>query len=503
MITGKSLIGYRESARGTVSFRSINPQSNEFNPWTFIEAAEDEVNEACELASKAFQEFRRTSGGDRAGFLSRIADELLINKDELIRVYCIESGLPEGRALAELNRTVHQLKSYGAFVSRSEWDVLNVEPEQLKSDGTKRPSFVKKLVPLGPVVVFGASNFPFAYSTAGGDTASALAAACPVIVKSHPMHPATGELVARCILRSAMECGMPEGVFSNLNASGFEPGQWLVKHPKIKAVGFTGSEHGGRALFDLACKRSEPIPVYAEMGSTNPVIISEEAIKKNAAFWANTYADSITQGSGQFCTKPGLLFVKSGPVSTEFTELLASELSKRQSTCMLHPEINRRFVESKASLIALTGVKKISQVKKPLLVNYAEQTILSVDASVFLVNSSLHKEVFGPCSMVVHYQNLEQLIELIESLDGQLTGTVIIEPEEYSTYTNIIESLRMRVGRLILNGVPTGVEVTEAMHHGGPYPATTDSRFTAVGPHAIYRWLRPVVFQNFPEELIA
>jgi NADP-dependent aldehyde dehydrogenase len=358
------------------------------------------------------------------------------------------------------------------------------------------------MVPLGPVVVFGASNFPLAFSTAGGDTAAALAAGCPVIVKSHPMHAGTGELVASAIIKAAETTGMPNGVFSNLNSSGIEVGGQLVKHPQVKAVGFTGSIKGGRALLDMAAQRDEPIPVLAEMGSINPVIMLPEAISNRTEDLATMYAGSITVGSGQFCTNPGLLLGIKGESLSHFISLLSEEIVKINPSCMLHPNIIGAYEKNKQTAIDQEGLVVAADYGSEVSVNHARQAVVTVQGKTFLENPTLHHEVFGPFSMVVQCENAAELQAIISNLEGQLTGTIISDNNEIAKYPQLIAALQNRVGRIIFNGVPTGVEVCPSMHHGGPYPASTDSRFTSVGTQSIKRWVRPFSFQDWPDALL-
>jgi len=358
------------------------------------------------------------------------------------------------------------------------------------------------LIPLGPVVVFGASNFPLAFSTAGGDTSAALAAGCPVIVKSHPMHAGTGELVASAVIKAAEKTGMPNGVFSNLNSSGIEVGVQLVQHPKVKAVGFTGSIRGGRALFDIASNREEPIPVFAEMGSINPVVMLPEALENRAAELAKTYASSITVGSGQFCTNPGLLLGIQSDAFDAFIQNLSDEIVKIEPSCMLHPNIIGAYEKNKQTAINQSGLEVSANYTAEVNDNYAQQIIVTVEGTTFLENTKLHQEIFGPFSMVVKCTDATQLQEIISNLEGQLTGTIISDANEIKNYTQVVAAMQNRVGRIIFNGVPTGVEVCPSMQHGGPYPASTDSRFTAVGTQSIKRWVRPFSFQNWPNDLL-
>ncbi len=502
MITGKNYIGNQRSANGSTTYKTFNPKLNLENEHIFFEASEDEINNAVTLASEAFKTFKKISGVKKAEFLNAIADEILVLDDALIKAYISETGLPEGRAKGERGRTVGQLRSFAKLVSEGSWVEATIDTSDLNRTPIPKQDIRKMLVPLGPVVVFGASNFPLAYSTAGGDTAAAFAAGCPVIVKSHPMHAGTGELVASAIQKAAQKTGMPNGVFSNLNSADIEVGVQLVKHPKIKAVGFTGSIHGGRALFDLASKRPEPIPVFAEMGSINPVILFPEATKNQGEELAKTYAKSITLGAGQFCTNPGLILGIEGAALDAFINILSEEIIKIEPSCMLHPNIIGNYERNKTTALQQNDLNIAAEYPDDVMINHARQTITTVEGKTFLKNATLHQEVFGPFSMVVQCENAQELETIVSNLEGQLTGTVLAENEEVSKYSSIIEALQNRVGRIIFNGVPTGVEVCPAMLHGGPYPASTDSRFTAVGIHSIKRWVRPFSFQSWPNDLL-
>ncbi len=502
MITGKNYIGNQLSAEGNKTYKTFNPQLNIENEHVFIEANTQEINEAVSLASQAFKTYQNVSGEDKALFLNTIADEIEALGDELITTYMSESGLPEGRAKGERGRTMGQLRAFANHVKEGFWVEASIDTSQPERKPVPKVDLRKMLVPLGPIVVFGASNFPLAFSTAGGDTASALAAGCPVIVKSHPMHSGTGELVAIAVLRAAEKTGMPNGVFSNLNSSGIEVGQELVKHPKVKGVGFTGSIRGGRALFDLAAKRSEPIPVFAEMGSVNPVVMLPNALNDKATDWAKTYAGSITLGSGQFCTNPGLLLgIKSDGLIT-FINTLADEIVKVEPSCMLHPNIIGAYDLNKTKALSQPELNIVADYDTEVKPNYARQVVSKVNGDTFLENPTLHNEVFGPYSLIVECEDETQLEMVINHLEGQLTGTIIASKDELSRLSNIVLALQDRVGRIIFNGVPTGVEVCPSMQHGGPYPASTDSRFTAVGVDSIKRWARPFSFQDWPNNLL-
>ncbi|WP_460217726.1 aldehyde dehydrogenase (NADP(+)) [Psychroserpens sp. MEBiC05023] len=502
MITGKNYIGNALSDKGNVTFKTCNPQLNIDNSNTFIEASSSEIEMACIIADRAFHRYKNYSGEDKAQFLNAIADEILALDDELIKTYCSETGLPEGRAKGERGRTVGQLRSFAELVAEGSWVEATIDTAQPERVPMPKSDIRKLMVPLGPVVVFGASNFPLAYSTAGGDTAAALAAGCPVIVKSHPMHAGTGELVASAIIKAAEKTGMPNGVFSNLNSSGIEVGTQLVKDPRVKAVGFTGSIRGGRALYDLASQREEPIPVFAEMGSINPVVMLPNALENRGSALAKTYANSITLGTGQFCTNPGLILGIKSEALNNFISQLSENIKTIEPMCMLHPNIAGAYETNKAKVIAHSDLSVVMDYTSEVQTNYARQAITTVDGKAFLENTSLHQEVFGPFSMVVQCDNKEQLALVISNLEGQLTGTVIAEPNEASNYEEVISALQNRVGRIIYNGVPTGVEVCPSMVHGGPYPSSTDSRFTAVGIHSIKRWVRPFSYQDWPNELL-
>ena len=502
MITGKNYIGYQQSAKGDTSYQTINPKLNAENTPTYWEATSEEIEEAMQLASKAFVSFKQTPGPKRAAFLNAIADEIMALDDLLVETYMSETGLPEGRAKGERGRTVGQLRMFAQLIQTEDWRALTIDEAIPDRAPMAKPDIRQMLIPLGPVVVFGASNFPLAYATAGGDTASALAAGCPVVVKSHPMHAGTGELVASAIVKAAKDTGMPEGVFSNLNSSGIEVGQQLVRHPAAKAVGFTGSIRGGRALFDIAGQRPEPIPVFAEMGSINPVIITENALQERGDEIASTYANSITLGTGQFCTNPGLILAIEGAHLTHFINDLGKKTAALDAQPMLHPNIHAAYNRNGAAIVNESETTLVAEYSGALQPNYAQAKLVTVKGAAFLNNPSLHQEVFGPFSMVVRCKDEQELLAVIANLEGQLTGTIIAENSDIESLEPLVSVLQDRVGRIIFNGVPTGVEVCAAMTHGGPYPASTDSRFTAVGIQAIKRWVRPFSFQDFPKALL-
>lgn len=502
MITGKNYIGNQLKAEGTTTHKTVNPKLNTQNSTPFFQATLNEVNEAVELADSAFKVYRNIPGKQRAAFLNTIADEILALDTELTDMYMSESGLPEGRAQGERGRTIGQLRAFADLILKDEWKNVTIDKAIPTRQPLPKSDIRKTSIPLGPVVVFAASNFPLAFSTAGGDTASALASGCPVIVKSHAMHSGTGELVASAIIKAAEKTGMPNGVFSNITGSGRVVGTALVKHPKVKAVGFTGSIAGGRALYNLAAERNEPIPVFAEMGSINPVVVMPNVIEKKSAETATTYAGSITVGTGQFCTNPGLLLTLASDKTDAFVKDLAEKTIAIAPQCMLHPNIKEGFVSNGEIVTSQPGVEIVGQITDNIEDNFAASTICTVSGSNFLANPKMHTEVFGPFSLVVKAKDQAELVEVIDSLEGQLTGTVLAEKEDFSELPIIADALQAKVGRIIFNGVPTGVEVCESMTHGGPYPASSDSRFTAVGLGAIKRWIRPFSFQDWPTELL-
>lgn len=497
MTTGKNYIGDVLSAKGKKTFKTINPELNIENETVFYEAAEDEINQAVLLAEEAFKTYSKTADAEKADFLDAIAEEIEALGEELLTTYIQESGLPAGRANGERARTTGQLKAFAAMLREGSW----VEAIINKTEG--KPDIRRLQIPIGPVVVFGASNFPLAFSTAGGDTASALAAGCPVIVKSHPLHAGTGELVASAIIKAAKRTGMPNGVFSNLNSSGIEVGKTLVEHPSVKAVGFTGSIKGGTALCKIAAGRPVPIPVYAEMGSINPVLALPSALKTDSEKWAKNYAASITAGTGQFCTNPGLILGIDSEELNHFFSILARETDLSEPSCMLHPAIKSQYENLKSEVLEQEGYTQQTTLQKEVKPNYAVQNIIAVDGDTFLKNKTFHKEVFGPFSVLVKCRDIKQLNEIIQDLEGQLTGTVLnSDLQEWEDFKEVIENLKNKVGRLIFNNVPTGVEVCSGMTHGGPFPASSDSKFTSVGLTAVKRWVRPVTFQDWPDQLL-
>lgn len=430
-----------------------------------------------------------------------IARALEAGGEELVQTAMRETHLPEARLKNEKGRTVFQLDSYADACEKGDWLDVRIDTA-LPDRNPPKPDIRKTLVPLGPVVVFGSSNFPFAFSTAGGDTATALAAGCPVIVKAHPGHPHTSTLVAELILQAAAQCGMPEGVFAHVYGASFEVGEALVKHPLTKAVGFTGSYTGGKQLFDWGAGRKEPIPVFAEMGSINPVFLLPEKLKAAPVELAKMYAASVTLGVGQFCTNPGLILGVDGEALQQFIEAMGDEIKKIVPAAMLHGGIATAYSDKRRKALAQEDVLLIAETGEPAGEGCGSATIAAAKAKTFLRNEALQQEVFGPYSLVVRCDTVEEMTQVAQRLEGQLTCTVMATEAELPEHSGLIEAITDRCGRLILNGVPTGVEVCLSMQHGGPFPASTDARFTSVGSDGIKRFVRPVAFQNWPDAFL-
>jgi 2,5-dioxopentanoate dehydrogenase len=420
--------------------------------------------------------------------------------DSLINRAMDETGLPSGRLQGERGRTVNQLKMFADLLRDGSWVDARIDTAQPDRTPIPKSDIRYMNFSIGPVVVFGASNFPLAFSTAGGDTASALAAGCPVIVKAHESHPGTNELVSRAILKAAKNTGMPDGVFSSLNG-GPEIGKKLVQHPRVKAIGFTGSFKGGKSIYDLAQQRDEPIPVYAEMGSVNPVFLLSEKLKESAEELAVQYAGSVTLGVGQFCTNPGLLIGVESDHLNHFRKKLADELGKIEPECMLNPGIARNYKEIREQFLSHKDVEVYTKPgSEPD--TFGGPALAAVEADAFINDPNLHEEVFGPFTLIVTCKSKEELSKVAKKLEGQLTISFLGTDTELPEYASLVSIAREKAGRIIFNGVPTGVEVCPSMQHGGPFPATTDSKFTSVGTAAIKRFVRPVAFQDCPETLL-
>ncbi|MGN6530580.1 MAG: aldehyde dehydrogenase (NADP(+)) [Ginsengibacter sp.] len=467
----------------------------------YKDATTEEINKSLEAAWKAFREYRKMPLIARADFMRAIGAELENNADDLIQIAMRETNLQEARLKSELTRTVFQLNQYGEASEKGKWLEATIDTG---NHDKKSPGYDirKMLVPLGPVVVFGASNFPFAYSTAGGDTACAFAAGCPVIVKAHPAHAETSEMVANAILKAVHKCKMPEGIFAHIHGASVEVGKSLVMHKHTSAVGFTGSYAGGKQLFDWGNQRKIPIPVFAEMGSINPVFLLPEKLKKSYEDIAKMYTTSITQSVGQFCTNPGLIIGIESEELQKFVALLGNEIEKIAPAKMLHPGIAKAFEEKRNNALKQKNVVTLSLSRIATNEMEGTPTIATTKGETFLENPVLHQEVFGPFSLVVSCKDMNEMIEVARNLEGQLTSTLMASDNDIISNVELIESVKDICGRFILNGVPTGVQVCVGMQHGGPFPATTDSRFTSVGADGIKRFARPVAFQNWENKFL-
>lgn len=497
---GSQFIGMKTSKEGEERYRAVNAATEEPMDPEFAVATATEVDAAVKAAVAAFPKFRSQPAGARAAFLRAIADEIEALGDALVERCMAETGLPEGRIKGERGRTCGQLRLFATVVEEGSWVDARIDTAIPDREPVPKPDIRRMMIPIGPVAVFGASNFPLAFSTAGGDTASALATGNPVVVKAHPAHPGTSEMVARAITKAAVATGMPDGVFSMVH--GFaEVGQALVNHPDLEAVGFTGSHQAGRALFDLAAKRARPIPVFAEMGSINPVFVLPGALD-SAESLAAGFVDSVTMGCGQFCTNPGLVVALDGEALDGFVSAVAERIGGVEPGVMLTPSIRDGFVRGATALKSHEAVTTVAEAPSRNGAARASGVVFSTSANDFMKDPSLHAEVFGPSTLIVRCDTEEQMLEVARSLEGQLTATVRMGDADKSLAGNLMTILSTKVGRVLVNGFPTGVEVCPSMQHGGPYPASTDSRFTSVGTAALFRFVRPVAYQSVPADLL-
>lgn len=507
-VVGVSLIaGIDTPADAARTFFAENPATGERLSTTYTAASREDVDAAARAANAALPLVMERSAKERAAYLDAIATKIVSLDNALIALAGHETGLPAARLTSERDRTVNQLRMFAEVVREGSWVRASVDRGDANRRPIAKPELRKMLRPLGPVAVFGASNFPLAYSTAGGDTASALAAGCPVIVKGHPAHPGTGELVARAIAAAAKEVGFPSGVFSFLHAGGSratEVGQELVTHPMVKAVGFTGSFHGGMALAGLAARREIPIPVFAEMGSVNPVFLLPQALEGSAAAIAERLAASMTSSCGQMCTCPGLFFAVKGRGQEEFSRTLNEAINRTEAQVMLtrgiRDNFDRRVHEvMKAGATAAAGREQAGPEGGPVR---RTPILMKCTMATFRANATIREECFGPGAVLVVCDSTNEFEEAASLIPGSLTGSIFAGQMDAGIAKSLQRILEQRVGRLIYNGVPTGVEVNRSMVHGGPYPATNMAHSTAVGLHAMERWCRPVCYQNAPETLL-
>jgi alpha-ketoglutaric semialdehyde dehydrogenase len=505
-LTGLSFIGSHRGSRDGSSFQAFAPQSGEPIQPVFRSATMQELERAARLAHESFASYSQTSGKTRAAFLRRIADGFESRREELAQRAHLETALPMPRLSGEVIRTANQLRMFAGVVEEGSWVQARIDPALPDRKPLPRPDLRSMLRPLGPVAVFGASNFPLAFSVGGGDTASALAAGCPVIVKAHPAHPGTSELAAAIITESVAEQDLHPGVFSMLFDSGVAIGTGLVKHPLIRAVAFTGSLRAGRALMDLAAARPDPIPCFTEMSSGNPVFILPSALSKGPAAFAQSLFGSFTLGAGQFCTKPGIVFVAESPESTSFLDELKQLVEQAQPFTLLTEGITRayhRSTRSRAEQVPLAAESQPDAVIPERGVPYhAGSKLFTVCLDQLIGQPDLADEIFGPDTLLVSCDSSHDYLRAARALDGHLTATIFGDDDDLAANRELIHILEQKAGRLIFNAFPTGVEVTHAMVHGGPYPSTSDPRFTSVGSLAIYRFARPVCFQNFPQAML-
>ncbi len=500
-ITGDILIGGTAETGGARSHRAIDPKTGTLLEPAFAFADAAMVDRAATLAWQAFDAFRETDLDARARFLEAVADAIDALGETLIDRAALETGLSRRRLSIERNRTTGQLRLFAKVVRSGEWLDLRIDgalPDRLPFP---RPDLRLRQIGVGPVAVFGASNFPLAFSVAGGDTAAAFAAGCPVIVKGHPAHPGTGELVGRAIQSAVANCGLPAGVFALLNGA-VETGTQLVRHPLVKSVGFTGSRGAGLALMAIAAARPEPIPVHAEMSSINPVFILPAALSERTEAIARGFVDSLSLDSGQYCTNPGLVYAVDGPDLEAFLAHVEAALAGKAAEAMLTPGIHAAFDKGIATLAGHPDVQTLARGRDGQDANATAPAVFLTDAERFEADESLGHEVFGASSMIVRCESFDAMLEAAERMEGQLTATLQIDDGDIAAARRLLPILERRVGRILANGWPTGVEVSHAMVHGGPYPATADSRFTSVGTLSIRRFVRPVSYQNLPEALL-
>jgi NADP-dependent aldehyde dehydrogenase len=503
-ITGKLLINGQWIDGQAGEYQAVNPATGKHIEPLLTKATAEQVKDAVAAAEAAASVFRRAPLAKRAEFLRACATEIMALGESLVERAMAESGLPKARIEGERARTCGQLNLFAEVVEAGDFLDVRIDPALPDRQPMPRLDLRYMNQALGPVVVFGASNFPLAFSVAGGDTASAFAAGCPVLVKGHSSHPGTSELVARALAEAVRKTGLPAGVFSLLMGSGREVGSALVCAPEVKAVGFTGSFAGGMALVKLAAERPEPIPVFTEMGSLNPVILLPKLLEDSAEQVAEGFVASLNMGVGQFCTNPGLVLAMESPALERFISTTTATMTKQPAGVMLNEGIQQAYNKGVATISGQPGVVKqaVGEALEGKSGFCGQPTLMTVSAADFIANPELSEEMFGPASLLIKCKNLTELQQAIAALRGQLTGTIHAADGEMADYDELIDLLSQRVGRLLINGFPTGVEVCHAMVHGGPFPAASDARFTSVGTAAIYRFLRPICLQNYPQELL-
>ncbi|WP_425577640.1 aldehyde dehydrogenase (NADP(+)) [Nocardia callitridis] len=490
-----------ETVLGTEqAVRSTDPRTGDALDPAYPGASDEQIDQACALAAQAFPRFRALPAEHRARFLDRIAELLDERVDALVERAHTETALPRARLTGEVGRTSGQLRLFASELRTGTWQGARID--QCRTGAKSRPDLRQRRIAIGPVAVFGASNFPLAFSTAGGDTASALAAGCPVVVKAHPAHLGTAELVARTVLDAALDTGMPEGTFAQIVGAGNAIGARLVRDPRIRAVGFTGSRAGGLAIAAEAAARPVPIPVYAEMSSINPVLLLPAALAEGGAGLGAAFVDSLTLGAGQFCTNPGLVLAVESEGLEAFTAAATEAITADTGAVMLTGAIADNYAAGGAALAERDGVEELALGERPEGAAAGFARLLTVDAAGFLADPGLQAEVFGATSLLVRCADTAELAAAVSALEGQLTATVHAAAEDTALAETLLPLLEERAGRILFNGWPTGVHVGHAMVHGGPFPATSDARATSVGSLSIDRFLRPIAYQDVPEALL-
>jgi NADP-dependent aldehyde dehydrogenase len=503
-LTGKHWIDGRASAEGLTTFAATNPASGDSLAPSFAEATAAEVDRSLQLADEAFDELQTVSWETIAGLLEAIAERIEANGEPLIERAHAETALPMARLQSERARTTHNIRLFAKLVRGGSWLQARIDHAEPARQPLPKPDVRAMLVGVGPIAVFGASNFPLAISVAGTDTIAAFAARCPVVVKGHPGHPGTSEMLGQSIVEAIAAAGLPPGMFALLQGAGNDLGRALVEHPLTAAVAFTGSLRGGRALFDVAASRPRPIPVYAEMGSVNPVFLLPGALAERGPAIAEGYIQSVTLGVGQFCTNPGIVLGIADAGLDAFLAATAAACGRAAPATMLHAGIHGAFQQGVARLAAIDGVAPAAASSTPANTQRHEAAcqIFTADAQLFQQRPEFAEEVFGPASVVFQCESIDQMYDAARRLDGNLTATLHGTERELLEHAGLVRILERKVGRIIFNGFPTGLEICPAMHHGGPYPATTHSHFTSIGQAAIYRFTRPVSYQNFPDSAL-
>ena len=501
-LTGHQLIGPRESGAASETFAARNPAADEDLSPLFHEAALAEIDEAAKLAAGAFDAFRRISPGVRADFLEAIAEETLALGDELLERAAAETAHPLARCAAERERVLVHTRQFAAWIREGSWTDARIDHGDPERQPLPKPDVRSLLEPVGPVAVFGASNFPIAISVLGTDTVSAFAAGCPVVVKAHPAHPGTCEIAARAVRKAIVRTGMPEGIFSMVHGRSHEVGARLVAHPRIAAAAFTGSLAGGRALFEVANSRPCPIPFYAEMGSVNPVFLLPGALRARAEGIAKGFVGALTAGVGQFCTNPGLVLGMEGEDWSRFRSLAGTGVAAYDPATMLHAGIHGAYAAGIAERLGRSGLELVGQSTAAAGRGEAAAYLFATTQEGLLADPTLYEELFGPVSTLVTCAGPEEFVEVAERLEGSLSASVHGTEEDLAEHRDLVEVLRRKVGRLIFNGYPVGLEICHSIHHGGPYPATTHAHFTSIGTRAIHRFARPVCYQDWPDSLL-